>query len=235
MRELTSDELKEILPTTTGEEDGELVDNPEVRVWLTVEDATNTVTFEEMTLTRQAILSSEEILAYFDVNLFKQVGEMEPEKIHETAAPVKVTISPDLMMDEVAEVVAGGEYAVIRLHDGAAEKIEVTAEDGNVSFETNKFSIYALARPVVSQEADEPMPEVDPLGEIAEVEPAEADDGSGDELDVPDTGVMTKNVAVVVATYVPAVGLALLAMMIARKRHLALVRRRAQEKFYGRR
>ena len=241
LEELTSDELKEVLPITTGEEDNELVDNPEVKVWLTVEDATNTVTFEEMATTKQALLSSEEILAYFDVNLFKQVGTFMPEKIHETARPVRVTIEAAKMVDEFTELVAGGAYSVVRLHNGVAEKIGVVVSDGKISFETDQFSIYALARPVVSQEIDDELPELDPLGVIEEVGPSEIASTTGDEkmlsadagedLISPDTGSATKNLAVAIATYLPVVMLSLVGVMFMRKKHWAAMRRQAQASF----
>ena len=123
--------------------------------------------------------------------------------------------------------------------DGVAEKIETETVEGAVKFETDKFSIYALARPVISQEIDAPLPdEVDPLGVFDEIpvavvalEDTPVIDES--ELDVPDTGAMVRNVAVAVATYLPAVVLALAMAVFMRNRRWAEMRRRAQASFNG--
>ncbi len=209
------------------------------KTYLTVEDATNSVTFEEMSAVKNVLLSSEEVLAYIDVNYYKQIGEEEPFKIHETEEPIMVEIPVD---EYVIEPVVGGTYSVVRLHEGVAEKLAVEVIDGVLRFETDRFSLYALARPVVSQEIDEPMPEVDPLGEIAEVpvvavvadtsETSEVSDASSDV--VPDTGVATKSFAVAVVSFVPGAALMIAFMMFVRRRKMLAVRRRAQAEFYRR-
>jgi len=193
-----------------------------------------------MSAVKNAILSSEEILAYFDVNLFKQVGMFEPEKVHETLTPVTVIIEAGKMVDEFTELVENGTYAIVRLHDGVAEQIGATVTGDAIRFETDRFSLYALARPVVSQEIDEPMPEVDPLGEIAEVpviadvtDTSEASDVSDDDV-VPDTGASTKSFAVAVVSFVPGAALMIAFMMFVRRRKMLAVRRRAQAEFYRR-
>ena len=45
-------------------------------------------------------------------------------------------------------------YTVIRVHDGKAEKLKTTLnEDGTLTFETDKFSTYAITYEDVSNEA----------------------------------------------------------------------------------
>ena len=198
---IASGDLKEIVPLTDGERT-EMLEVPETVIYLKVDDVTNTVSLDEMLLVRDQIKSSEEILAYFDVNLFKKVGQMEPEQIHETNAPVRITLMPEMMVDEFTELLQNGEYSVVRIHNGLAERLDTVVEDGKVSFETDRFSLYALVRPVISQETDEEMPGSIVMGVMAEVAAATASPGTIATtvaaagvglLIAPETGVIMRN------------------------------------------
>ncbi len=204
------DDLKAVVPLTEIER-GVMLDDPETVVYLSVEDVTNTVSFENMSSVRKQVMSSEEILAYFDVNLFKKVGQMEPEKIHETNEPVKIVLSPDSMVDEFTELLENGQYVVVRIHDGVAERLETKVENGKVSFETDKFSIYALVRPVISQETDEEMPGSIVMGVMAEVAAATVAPVAGVVVAgatlilAPGTGALVKGVAGAMVDNLPVV------------------------------
>ncbi len=214
------DDLKAVVPLTDTEKEA-MLDDPETVVYLSVEDVTNTVSFENMLSVREQVLSSEEILAYFDVNLFKKVGQLEPEKIHETNEPVKIVLSPDSMVDEFTELLENGQYAIVRIHDGVAERLETKVENGKISFATHQFSIYALVRPVISQETDEEMPGSIVMGVIAEVAAATVAPVAGVAaagaalMLAPETGVLMKGFAGAMVDNLPVVIITMIIVWVA--------------------
>ncbi len=75
-------------------------------------------------------------------------GTEEIQKFEETLNPVTISVT---IPDELAAA-DGDTYAVIRIHDGAAEMLDTTADDGTLTFSTDKFSTYALVKISSSEE-----------------------------------------------------------------------------------
>ena len=97
-------------------------------------------------------------------------------------------------------VVDGREFYVIRVHNGEAEKLEVTKNaDGTYSFETDRFSSYALAYDEAVQSPDE----------VPETTPETTPDT------VPDTGDTTN-----VAFYISLMCVGFVALLFAKKMKL---------------
>ena len=85
-------------------------------------------------------------LTYFDASLFKQIAGQSAEKVAEPGISMKLTIKiPAELLTNDQNVTR--EYTIIRLHNGQAEEIKgvFNAAAGEFSFETDKFSTYAIA------------------------------------------------------------------------------------------
>ena len=82
---------------------------------------------------------------YFDVSLYKQIGDAEPVKVNDTHGNM-VTVSFDIP-PELLRFFPNGqrEFYVICMNGGKAERIPATISDNRITFLTDKFSIYALA------------------------------------------------------------------------------------------
>lgn len=120
---------------------------------LTVEDANSTATEPE----KEAILTSAEKLGevegifYLDIDLTKYIDDGQAENITEAGSPITITLG---IPAELAEAAAGkdGTYSVIRIHDGVTEALETeyNSEYDTVTFETDRFSTYAITYTVKS-------------------------------------------------------------------------------------
>ena len=83
---------------------------------------------------------------FFDADLFKQVGDGDKTQISEPGIAMKITIKiPEKLQNHDKKVVR--EYKVLRLHDGVVDVLEgiFDALTGEFSFESDKFSTYAIA------------------------------------------------------------------------------------------
>ncbi len=100
---------------------------------------------EELTLINSVIKEEDNVIGYYEINLFKQTNDgLKVGQILETENMKKVTISLPETLEEVKDGYLRN-YQVIRLHDNKAEVIEaVDNKDGTISFETDKFSLYTL-------------------------------------------------------------------------------------------
>ena len=79
---------------------------------------------------------------YLDINLFKKVGSNDATKVTETNGKVKASIViPESLWK------SGRTFEIIRVHDGVATAIAGTYDENThvFTFETDKFSTYALA------------------------------------------------------------------------------------------
>mgnify|MGYP003304638910 CR=1 FL=1 len=79
---------------------------------------------------------------YLDINLFKKVGSNDATKVTETNGKVKASIViPESLWK------SGRTFEIIRVHDGVATAIAGTYDEKThvFTFETDKFSTYALA------------------------------------------------------------------------------------------
>ena len=95
-------------------------------------------------LIKKAINDDEVIGAFYEINLFKTVEGLNVEQVENAPDKVKVT----LKLPALEQVKEGYNrtYYMIRIHDGKADILDVTVNnDGTFSFETDKFSTYALA------------------------------------------------------------------------------------------
>jgi hypothetical protein len=92
-----------------------------------------------------AILGNYKIGQYMDITLWKTVGSGTAKKVTETNKPIAVTITIPTDLRNTDSTVSR-KYAVFRVHDGKATKLEdQDSVENTVTFYTDEFSVYALA------------------------------------------------------------------------------------------
>ena len=121
-----------------------------VNVWLDIQDMSDTVLQADKDLVQNASTNLT-VGMYLDINLFKKVGGNEATKITETNGTVKASI---LIPESLWK--AGRTFEIIRVHDGVATAIEGTYDENThvFTFETDKFSTYALAYKDLASSSD---------------------------------------------------------------------------------
>ena len=112
-----------------------------VNVWLDVQDMSASVPQKDKTLI-QNTSGDYTVGLYLDINLFKKVGGNAATKVTETNGKVKASI---LIPESLWK--SGRTFEIIRVHDGVATAIAGTYDENThvFTFETDKFSTYALA------------------------------------------------------------------------------------------
>lgn len=89
----------------------------------------------------QAKAAGKNIAAVFDIELYKGIGSAASIRITELASPIILTLTiPE------AYRAADRDFAVIRLHDGAASVLEdLDSNPDTITISTDRFSYYTLA------------------------------------------------------------------------------------------
>lgn len=112
-----------------------------VNVWLDIQDMSASVSQTDKTLI-QNTSGDYTVGLYLDINLLKKVGSNDATKVTETNGKVKASIViPESLWK------SGRIFEIIRVHDGVATAIAGTYDENThvFTFETDKFSTYALA------------------------------------------------------------------------------------------
>ena len=147
---LNNTDLELIDKLLTDEEQSQVADGAEVKVYLKVEDISNTVSAGDRA-EAEAKAGNDEIGMYLDIDLFKQVGTAPETSVTETSGKVTITITiPEELVNTNDSVTRT--YKIIRVHqdkngDLVTDIIEgiFNPEDNSFTFQTDKFSTYALA------------------------------------------------------------------------------------------
>lgn len=81
-----------------------------------------------------------------DISLFKVVGK-ETSAVHDANKPITISF-------KLPEAYVGLEFEILRVHDGKVEKLKYDYDEKTqmVSFETDKFSTYAVAAKAADEE-----------------------------------------------------------------------------------
>ncbi len=116
-------------------------DGVNIRIILTVDDATDSVPEQDKAKVESIIntIPDCKLGQYLDIRLLKIIGSRE-EKISETDGLITVTF-------EVPETLRGKgrKYSVIRIHNGESSVLEdLDDNDATVTIKTDRFSTYAL-------------------------------------------------------------------------------------------
>ena len=132
--------------TFTEEEKKEIENGSTVSVSMEVKDVTATVSESDKKLVEdkvKEVLNNGVVGAYLDLTLLKKVGSLKEVSVTETAAGVVVKFDiPESLKNTDASVER--KYTVVRIHDGVAEALETSCENGVITFTTDKFSTYAI-------------------------------------------------------------------------------------------
>lgn len=132
--------------TFTEEENKEIENGSTVSVSMEVKDVTATVSESDKKLVEdkvKEVLNNGVVGAYLDLTLLKKVGSLKEVSVTETAAGVVVKLDiPESLKNTDSSVER--KYTVVRIHDGVAEALETSCENGVITFTTDKFSTYAI-------------------------------------------------------------------------------------------
>ena len=132
--------------TFTEEEKKEIENGSAVSVSMEVKDVTATVSESDKKLVEdkvKEVLNNGVVGAYLDLTLLKKVGSLKEVSVTETAAGVVVRLDiPESLKNTDSSVER--KYTVVRIHDGVAEALETSCENGVITFTTDKFSTYAI-------------------------------------------------------------------------------------------
>ena len=138
------------------EEKTAIQNGEDARVWMEVNNTDErSIPAEDKKKVEDAaavVMGDNPTMTYFDIELFKQVGDNEKTQLHEPGIPIQVTIQipADLLNRDVNLI---REYKIIRLHTDVStgESLVDTLSGifdeatGDFTFETDKFSTYAIA------------------------------------------------------------------------------------------
>lgn len=126
------------------EERKALKDGNVVTVYITINDADSTVSTEDKSKVEDGLKNS--VLGmYLNINLFSKVGNNEARQVTDTNGAVKIKFTvPDKLLNKDKSIERT--YQVVRIHNGKRTVIDVTFnnKDNTISFESDKFSTYAL-------------------------------------------------------------------------------------------
>ena len=147
---LTNTDIELIENVLTDEEQSQVAEGAEVKIYLKVEDISNEAPVEHKA-EAEAKAGDDEIGMYLDIDLFKQVGTAAETPVTETSGKVSITITiPENLINTDASITRT--YKIIRVHEDAngnliTDVIEgvFNPDDNSFTFETDKFSTYALA------------------------------------------------------------------------------------------
>ena len=122
-----------------------LVETDEIDIILEVKDATKLVTENERQIIENVLEDNNLILGkYIDISMFMEINKdpLTKKAIHKTKnmARIELTIPENIRFNNK-------KYYLLRLHDGVVDTVfeGFPSGDWKISFETDKFSIYAIA------------------------------------------------------------------------------------------
>jgi len=147
---LTNTDIELIDRILTDQEQSQVAEGAEVKIYLKVEDITNETPTKHKE-EAEAKAGGAEIGMYLDINLFKQVGDANETQVTETDGKLAITITiPENLINTDTSFTRT--YKIIRVHEDKngnliTDVIEgvFNPEDNTFTFETDKFSTYALA------------------------------------------------------------------------------------------
>lgn len=130
----------------TDEEILKIENGEDISVYLEVENADDTVDDGDKTATEDALTANTKVGMYLNINLLKKIGNNNPTAITETEQPITITfVVPDKLIN--TDTSKTRTYKIIRVHNGIAKVLDCSFNPATktASFETDKFSSYAIA------------------------------------------------------------------------------------------
>ena len=134
----TGDELKNIIDLTQDEKNS-IESGLNLFIYFDVQDISNTVSTEDKALINDVLTDGTEVGMYLDVNLFKQLEGENKIKITETNGKIIISfVIPENLRKE------GRTFYMVRVHNGVPTILTSTCNGNTITFETDRFSTYAL-------------------------------------------------------------------------------------------
>ena len=128
-----------------------IADGGKADINLTMSDISNNVSDEQKKLINSVLKSDDKVGMYVDISVLLTITDAEGDiitdkaLISETATKftVKMKLADELLQKDSSKIRT---YQAVRLHDGKSEIIDSKwdASTGTLSFETDKFSTYAI-------------------------------------------------------------------------------------------
>ena len=130
-----NNDLKTLLSLT----DAEVAEG--VNVWLDIQDMSDSVPQTDKALIQNAS-DDYEVGIYLDINIFMKVGNNDATKVTETNGMIKASL---IIPENLRK--SDRTFEIIRVHDDEVSTISGTYDESThvFTFETDKFSTYALA------------------------------------------------------------------------------------------
>ena len=134
----TSEEVKDKIELTQNENNA-IVNGEKLYVLLEVNDISETVSNDDKKLVETKLEDDSVVGIYLDINLYKQIESEDKIKIEETTGKIKIIIEiPESLRN------SNRKFYIIRVHGTEVTKIFPTISGNILTFETDKFSTYAL-------------------------------------------------------------------------------------------
>ena len=147
---LTNSDLELVEKLLTDDERSEAAKGAQVKVYLQVEDISAAAPAAHVAEAEEKA-GDDTIGMYLDIDLFKQIGNSDAKQVTETSGTVSITITiPENLINTDPSVVRS--YKIIRVHEDENGNLITDVIEGvfdpetnSFTFETDKFSTYALA------------------------------------------------------------------------------------------
>ena len=133
--------LKAAVPFSS-EEQALILLGKDISLWIEVEDISGTVSEEDRARVA-SVLEDSCVGLYLDISMFKQVADQDRVAITKLNAPVTIILTlPEQLMNTRGDVIRS--FQVVRVHDGITDILETVQQGNTLSFQTDRFSTYAL-------------------------------------------------------------------------------------------
>lgn len=138
----TNEQVASKIEITDSEEESMKNEGKNISIYLEVKDITDTISESDKEQFENNI-NKDTIGLYLDINLYKKVDGEEPTKITGTTTPIKITFTiPEQLLNTDTNMQRT--FKIYRLHEGKITAINVEVNENIATFETDKFSNYAL-------------------------------------------------------------------------------------------
>ncbi|MDD6072228.1 MAG: Ig-like domain-containing protein, partial [Clostridiales bacterium] len=141
--------VKTALAILDGEGKEDLADNSDILMFLEIQNADQTVPQNDKGLVEDLIstIQNTNVGTYLDISLYLKINQEKPEKLSDTYGN-KITLTVDVP-DKLKNTNPKLErtYSIVRVHSGKSELLNTVydSEKNTLTFETDRFSTYAIA------------------------------------------------------------------------------------------
>lgn len=136
---LNNQNVEDLIELSSDEQNA-IATGKDIYVFVEVDDISDAVSNEDKELVKTKLENGSVVGMYLDINLFKQVEGENKVKVEETNDKIKISF-------EIPESLRSSnrEFYIIRVHGSEVTKIVPSVNGNTLTFETDRFSTYALA------------------------------------------------------------------------------------------